>query len=194
VALASTALTVAAVLPMATAAVHLGRRGRLVETAALLAVAASPLVMGTGLFVLLFPFIDPARMALPVTALVNAAVTIPFALRAVLPAYQTIEADYGRLATGLGLSGWQRMRVLVLPRLRRPLGFAAGLAAALSMGDLGVIALFADPDAATLPLQVYRLMGAYRMEEAAGAALLLMLLSFGLFWIFDRGGRVDAGS
>ncbi len=32
-------------------------------------------------------------------------------------------------------------------------------------------------------------MSAYRMEQAAGAALLLVLLSFGLFWLFDRGGR-----
>ncbi|MDE0211034.1 MAG: thiamine/thiamine pyrophosphate ABC transporter permease ThiP, partial [Boseongicola sp.] len=85
--------------------------------------------------------------------------------------------------------GWARLRLVVLPRLRRPLGFSAGQAAALSMGDLGVIALFANPDTATLPLQVYRLMGAYRMEEAGGAAVLLLALSFGVFWILDRGAR-----
>jgi thiamine transport system permease protein len=62
------------------------------------------------------------------------------------------------------------------------------------MGDLGVIALFADPDRATLPLQVYRLMGSYQMEAAAGAAVLLLMLSLGLFWVFDRGGRVDAAT
>ena len=60
------------------------------------------------------------------------------------------------------------------------------------MGDLGVIALFADPDSATLPLQMYRLMGAYRMEAAAGAALILLALSLGIFWIFDKGGRWHA--
>ncbi len=35
-------------------------------------------------------------------------------------------------------------------------------------------------------------MGAYRMEDAAAAAVLLLALSLVLFWIFDRGGRVDA--
>ncbi len=60
------------------------------------------------------------------------------------------------------------------------------------MGDLGVIALFADPDRATLPLHVYQLMGRYQMEAAQGAALLLLMLSLGLFWLFDRGGRVNA--
>ena len=103
-----------------------------------------------------------------------------------------IEAAHGRLATALGLTGRARLRILLLPRLRRPLGFAAGLAAALSMGDLGVIALFAGEAQETLPLAMYRLMGAYRMEAAAGAGLLLLALSFGLFWAFDRSGRIDA--
>ena len=177
---------------MAHAAAVRPRWSRPIEGAVLLAIAASPLVLGLGLFLILFPFLDPSRLALPVTALVNALVTLPFALRSVLPAYQTAERDFGRLATSLGLSGWARMRLVILPRLKRPLGFSAGVAASLSMGDLGVIALFADPETATLPLQIFRLMGAFRMDDAAGAALLLMLLSFALFWAFDRGGRLDA--
>jgi thiamine transport system permease protein len=59
------------------------------------------------------------------------------------------------------------------------------------MGDLGVIALFAGDAQETLPLAMYRLMGAYRMEAASGAALILLALSFALFWICDRGGRID---
>jgi thiamine transport system permease protein len=61
------------------------------------------------------------------------------------------------------------------------------------MGDLGVIALFAGEGQATLPLVVQGLMGSYQMEAAAGAALVLLALSFGLFWLFDQGGR-RAGS
>ena len=60
------------------------------------------------------------------------------------------------------------------------------------MGDLGVVTLFAAPDQATLPLQLYRLMGAYRMEDAAAAGLLLLGLSLTLFWLFDGGGHERA--
>lgn len=190
VALCSTLLTLCAALATATASVHL--RTRWVEVAALSAIAASPLVVGTGLFILTFPFVAPETIALPVTVLVNAVLTLPFALRALLPAMRSVEADYGRLSQSLGLTGWSRMRLVTLPRLRQPLGFSAGLAAALSMGDLGVIALFANQDVETLPLQIFRLMGAYQMEVAAGATTLLLVLSFGLFWLFDQWGRRHA--
>jgi thiamine transport system permease protein len=87
------------------------------------------------------------------------------------------------------MGGLAWLRLVALPRLRGPLGFAAGLTAALAAGDLGVIALFAAPDQATLPLAVYQLMGSYRMEEARAAATLLVALSLGLFWLFERPGR-----
>ena len=190
VALASAMLMLGLALPIAALVVRRG--SRLVEAIGTLTIAASPLVIGTGLFVLLFPWINPERLALPVTALVNATMALPFALRALIPALGQVERTYGPLADGLGLVGWARLRLLWLPRLRRPLGFATGLAAALSIGDLGVIAMFASPEGATLPLQLYRLMGAYKMEAAAGAALVLLAVSMALFWLFDRGGRVDA--
>ncbi len=164
----------------------------MVEGVGYLTIAASPLVIGTGLFIVIFPIADPFALALPVTALVNAAMSLPFALRILVPALAGIETHFGPLADQMGLHGMARLRLLWLPRLRRPLGFAAGLAGALSMGDLGVIAMFADPEVATLPLQLYRLMGAYRMGDAASAALLLLALSLAMFWLFDKGGRVDA--
>ncbi|MDE0850609.1 thiamine/thiamine pyrophosphate ABC transporter permease ThiP [Yoonia sp.] len=186
VAVVSAALTV--VMAMALA-LH---GGRMVAIVGVLPLAASGLVMGTGLFLIVFPFVRPSDLALPVTALVNATLALPFALRSLAPAVESVVADYGRLADHLGMSGWVRLRLVILPRVRRPLGFALGLAAALSMGDLGVIALFANDAGATLPLAMYRLMGSYQIEAAAGAGLLLVCLSLLLFWICDRGGRVDA--
>lgn len=185
VAIVSAFLTVGMALALAL------QGGRLVAVIGVLPLAASSLVVGTGLFLMIFPFVRPADMALPVTAAVNATLALPFALRAISPAVAATTENYGRLAAQLNVTGWAWVRLVVVPRVRAPLGFALGLAAALSMGDLGVIALFADADAATLPLTMYRLMGSYRMEAAAGAGLLLVAISLMLFWICDRGGRVN---
>jgi thiamine transport system permease protein len=168
------------------------RRGLAVEALGFLTLAASPFVIGTGLFIVLYPLADPFALALPVTAAVNAAMALPFLLRILLPALGALRADYGRLAESLGMRGWTLFRLVTWPRMRRPLGFAAGMAAALSMGDLGVIALFAPPDVVTLPLLMQQLMAAYRTEAAAGVGLVLVTLTFGLFWLFDRGGRAGA--
>ncbi len=190
VALLSTVILLLLALPMA-AVVALGRSA-LIEVAGILGLAASPLVIGTGLFIVIYPIADPFALALPVTALVNAVMALPFALRILVPQAREILGRYGKLSMSLDLTGRAFVLRVFLPRMRAQIGFAAGLGAALSMGDLGVIALFADPEVATLPLQIYRLMGAYRMEAAAGAALLLLVLSMGVFWIFDRGGRWHA--
>ncbi|MEL6219309.1 MAG: thiamine/thiamine pyrophosphate ABC transporter permease ThiP [Pseudomonadota bacterium] len=183
VALGATGLTVAVALML------LNRAG---ETAALLGISVSGLVLGTGYFLLLQPLIRPSAVALPVTLVVNTLMALPFVLRVLRPAMEDARTDYGRLAASLGLRGWALWRVVYLPRLRRPLGFAAGLTAALSMGDLGVITLFANSEGATLPLQIYRLMSSYQMESAEAAALLLLSISLALFWVFDRGGRMHA--
>lgn len=186
-ALISSGLTLTLALALAMALAD-GRR-RWVEAAGMLPLVASPLVLGTGLYLILRDFAAPAALALPVTVAINAVMALPFALRALIPEARALHADYARLAQSLNLRGLARMRLLVLPRLSRPLGFAGGLAAALAMGDLGVITLFGSPDRGTLPLVLYQLMGSYRLADAAAAAVLLMAVSFALFWVFDKGGR-----
>ena len=189
VALGSVLVTFSLALPLAFA---LSSRSRLADLATSIPVALSPLVLGLGLFIMIFPYVDPRAVALPVTALVNALMSLPFVTRILAPSVTALRADYGRLSASLGISGWAWARWVALPRLRRPLGFGAGLAAALSMGDLGVVVLFANSENATLPLMLYQLLAAYRVEEAGGAALLLLILSLVLFWCFDRGGRGHA--
>lgn len=185
VAVAAAGVTVAVAVPLALAAAQ--GRGE-AALAATLPLSASGLVLGTGLFLIVQPLARPADVALPVTVLVNAVLALPFVFRLLLPAAEGLASQH-RLAEALDMPAMARLRWVTLPRLARPMGFAAGLAAALAMGDLGVIVLFAGEGGGTLPLMVQRLMGAYRMDTAAAAALLLLLLSFAIFATLDRIGR-----
>lgn len=195
VALGATALTLGMALALAQGVLALGgKRGAVLEALGLAALAASPLVVGTGLYLLLRPVLNPRDWALVVTLLVNAGMALPFVLRLILPELRMISQSHGQLADSLGLHGWARLRLLTLPRLRRPLGFGAGLTAALSMGDLGVILLFAEREGATLPMVLYRLMTAYRLDDAGGAALVLLAAALALFWACDTWGRGNAAS
>ena len=186
VALGSALLTVFAALTLALAAAQ--GRGRWIDFAAMLPLSASGLVLGTGLFLALRPFARPEDLALAVTLLVNALLSLPFVYRLLLPGARQIRANYARLTGSLGLTPATALRHVTLPLLARPLGYGAGLAAALSMGDLGVITLFAGERGVTLPLLVQQLIGAYRMDQAAAVALILVAASFTLFLGLDRCG------
>ncbi len=188
VALGATAL--ALLLAMALAL----RGGALAGIAGALPLASSPLVLGAGLLLALRAVATPESLALPVTALVDGLLALPFALRVLAAPLAEIEARHGRLAQSLGIAGARRLRIVILPLLRPSLGFAAGLAAALSVGNLGVVALFAGEGGATLPLLMSRLMGAYRLEAAAGVGLVTLALALLLFWSFDRWGAGHAGA
>ena len=188
-ALVSAALATTGGLVLALAVARKAPQSGWFDLAAMLPMAASGLVLGTGLFVVLQPVTDPQLLALPITVLVNAALSLPFLYRLLLAEAQSTHAAYDRLCTTLNLPTAVRLRRIILPRLARPLGLGAGISAALSMGDLGVIALFAGDKNPTLPLMVQRLSGAYRMDQAAAASLLLVVLSFALFFLCDLGGR-----
>lgn len=167
-------------------------RRRHADALAMLALAVSPLVIGTGLFLVVRPWVSPGAAALALTTLVNAVMALPFVLRILMPHVAALRADYDRLSLSLGLRGFDWARLVMVPRLRRPLAFAAGLSAALAAGDLGVVALFADPARSTLPMQVQALAGSYRTDDAAGAAVLLAGLALSMFLAFDKLGGRDA--
>ncbi len=192
IALASTALTTTAALTLALATARRAPAHRFFDAAATFPLAASSLVIGTGLFLTLRPFAQPSDLAIPVTIATNATLALPYAYRLLAPQARALHADYAKLTASLALTPAAKLRLITLPQLARPLGFGAGITAALSMGDLGVITLFAGQTNATLPLYIHSLMGSYRMEQAAAASLLLLALSFALFALFDGIGRRHA--
>ena len=96
-------------------------------------------------------------------------------------------------ALGPFLGGWRRFWLITLPALAPELGFAAGLSAALSIGDMTVIALFGSQQFQTLPWLLYQTMGRYRAEDAAALALLLLFLTLLLFVGFVKGAALLRG-
>ncbi|MEO1704334.1 MAG: thiamine/thiamine pyrophosphate ABC transporter permease ThiP, partial [Pseudomonadota bacterium] len=106
IALTSMALAIVLSLALAIWVAEGGRGARIMgDVISGLALTASPLVMGTGLFILLFGWTNPQALAFPVTALVNAALTVPFSMRVLAPAVAEINEAYGRLSASLGMRG-----------------------------------------------------------------------------------------
>jgi thiamine transport system permease protein len=114
---------------------------------------------------------------------------MPFAIRALRPAYDASSERHERLCALLGISGWSRLKLIDWPPLRRPLATAFAFAMALSLGDLGVIALFGSESVQTLPYLLLSRMGSYRTEDAAGLALILGVVCLALMFAATRFGK-----
>ncbi|CAN7214503.1 MULTISPECIES: thiamine/thiamine pyrophosphate ABC transporter permease ThiP [Brucella] len=156
------------------------------DTGASLILVMPPIVIGAGWFILLRHFTDPFTMAPFMVVTVNAAMAMPFAVRLLRPAWDTSAVRHNRLCSQLGISGFNRLRLIDWPAIRRPFGMAFAFAMALSLGDLGTIALFGSDALQTLPYLLLQRMGSYRTFDAAGLALILGILCLCLMMIADR--------
>jgi thiamine transport system permease protein len=132
-----------------------------------------PVVLGSGWFLLLRPFGDVAMFAPVLVPVINMLMALPFVIRVLEPAFITHQSRTGRLSSSLGLSGFSRLRIVDWPILWRPAAMAFSFAMALSIGDLGAVALFGSESFVTLPWLVYSNMGSYRTNDAAGYAFIL---------------------
>ena len=135
-----------------------------------------PIVLATGWFLALRPLGDPSRFAAVLIIVINALMALPFVIRVIEPAYTVHVSRTGRLAASLGLDGIARLRMVDWPGLRKPLFTALSFAMALSLGDLGAVALFGSDSLMTLPWLVYSKLGSYRTNDADGYALILGLV------------------
>jgi len=132
-----------------------------------------PVVLATGWFMALRPFGDASVFAPVLVVLINMLMALPFVMRVLEPAYLVHQRRTARLAASLGLTGLARLRLIDWPGLRKPLLTALSFAMALSLGDLGAVALFGSDGFVTLPWLVYSRMGSYRTNDADGLALIL---------------------
>ena len=191
-ALATAALSLALALGLLASTRHLRvrlgreRAGHWLQLSGNVILVLPPVVLGTGLFLLLRPWADVFSIALVLVVAINALMALPFALRVLDAPMMRTAHEHDRLLQSLGIRGWHRWRLIDWPQLRRPVALALALAATLSAGDLSAIALFGSERVRTLPLLLYQRMGSYRLEEAAVTAGLLLLICLALFAMLQR--------
>lgn len=148
-----------------------------------------PVVLGAGWFLMLGGGAGQLLAPLVVIVLVNALMALPFVMRVIEPAHQSTMERNGRLAVSLGVVGINRLLQIDIPAILPALATGFIFAVALSLGDLGAIALFGSDRIVTLPWLLYQKLGSYRTSDASGLALLLGGMTMGLMFIADRLGN-----
>lgn len=143
-----------------------------------------PLVLATTLLHL-FHAIDIPGVIWGLIGVINGLIALPYALKILTAPLYDVIRQTEQLCQGLGIQGFNRWRVIDGPLLCRPLAFAFALTTVLSLGEVGIMALFGQEAGSTLALYLYQQLGAYQGDEAAVTALLLLLCCWGLLMVSE---------
>lgn len=192
IALASAVLAVGAAAAIAAATYAMQANGhgyRWIERASLATLGIPPLLLGVGWFMLLAGFGHPFALAPVLIVLANSIMALPFALQLLRPTIDRHFNQADRLAEAVRISGWRRLSMIDLPVLAPSLLSALFFAGALSFGDLGVVTLYGSDHLTTLPALIYRSMGSYRTNDAAGLVLYLVVITGTLAFLSLRSAR-----
>lgn len=159
--------------------------GQAVEMSGMVILAMPGIVLAAGFFLLLNNSIALPSSPYALIILVNALMAVPYALKVLTNPMQDLAERYTPLCSSLNIQGWHRLYWIELHALQRPLAQALAFSCVLSIGDFGVMALFGNENFRTLPLYLYQQIGAYRSNDAAVTALVLLLLCFLLFTLIE---------
>lgn len=107
----------------------------------------------------------------------QALVALPLVVRTVAPVLAAVDDRQRQAAATLGAAPWRSLLVVDLPAVRRPLLAAAGFAFAVSLGEFGATSFLARPEAPTLPVVIFRLVGSPGAENYGTALAASVVLA-----------------
>ena len=158
------------------AVVAAGGTTRLLDTAVMLPLGASAVMLGYGFLIAFDTAPIDFRGSLWLVPVVQALVAAPFVVRILAPALRGIDPRLREAASVLGAPPSRVRREVDVPLVLRPLGIAAGLAYAIALGEFGATVFLARSDHPTLPVAIFRFLGRPGAENQGAAAALCVVL------------------
>lgn len=187
----ATAVAVAIGAAAALAVAAGGRRGRWLDGGLMLPLATSAVTIGFGMLITFDQAPVDWRASWWLVPLGHALVAVPFVVRTVLPVLRAVDPALVDAAATLGAAPLRAWREVVVPHLWRPLAAAAGVAAAISLGEFGATSLLARHGGETLPLAIERLLGrtgTILQAQAYCLAVILAVATVVVVMALDRTG------
>lgn len=168
-----------------------GRRAlALVDAAFMLPLGVSAVTLGFGFLIALNrPPLD-LRNSMVLVPIAQALVALPLVVRVLLPVLRAIDPRLREAASVLGAGPGRVLATIDLPLVARGLGLAVGFAFATSLGEFGATSFLARPDAPTLPVVVFRLIGRPGLESQGMGMAAAVVLALGCAVVMALAERV----
>lgn len=152
------AITVLIAVPLSWAATH--RTGTThTERLSLAPLLVSSVTLGLGIIVTFDHSPINWRASSLLVPVIHAVIALPLAVRVIGPARRAIDPHLYECAADLGADRFTTWRTVELPLLRPALARAAGISAAVSLGEFGATSFLTRGDSMTIPIAIGQLMG-----------------------------------
>ncbi len=161
----------------------------------MLPLGTSAVTIGFGFLVALDTPID-LRTAPILVPIAHALVAIPFVVRTEVPVMRSVRTRLREAGAVLGAPPGRVWREIDLPLIFRSMLVGAGFAFAISLGEFGATSFIARPDAPTLPVAIFALLGragAANFSQAMALSTILMGLTAASILAIERFRIGDMG-
>ncbi len=182
--------TLALLLGLLTAlALYRQRRGWLLDALFMLPLGTSAVTLGLGYLISMgHPPLDLRGTPLLIV-FGHTLVALPFVVRSLLPALQSIRPALREAAATLGAPPARVFAEVDLPIIRRALAVGGVFAFTVSMGEFGATSMIARPELPTVPIAIYRFLslpGALNYGQALAMSTILMIVCVVGFVAMER--------
>ena len=155
----------------------------------MLPLGASAITLGLG-FIIVFNRPPFSNLSFPILLpIAHSLVALPFVVRTLSPALQSISYSLRNAARVLGASPWQVWREIDLPLLSPALIVSTIFALTISLGEFGASSFLSRPEYPTLPVAIFRYIsqpGALNYGQALAMSTILMLVCAGGIFVIER--------
>ena len=122
---------------------------------------------------------------------VHTAAVLPFTIKAISLFYNRINRRCIECAQSLGAKPLRILWTVKLPMIKNGIFTAGIFAFAVSAGEVNGALMLAPEGFATMPVAIYRLIGAYRFYQACAMGTVLLLICIAAFYAIDRLGEIN---
>jgi thiamine transport system permease protein len=166
-----------------------GKNLRSVNLLMMLPLGTSAVTLGLGFFTAFSGVAGSPGLAGLLIPLAHTLISLPFVLRVVQPALQSIPGNLKMAAQSLGAKPLEVWRFVELPIIWRSLMTAAVYAFTISLGEFGATTFLSRPDMPTMPIAIFRylnLPGSSNYGQAMAMAVIILFVCIISMTFLDR--------
>ena len=145
----------------------------------------SPIIISLGYFIILGELRYINLVNYFIIILINCIFLIPFSILILFTKLKNIFLNFHDIKEGFRIND-KKFIFIIFPLIKKNIFFVFSFASALSFGDFTIISFFKNDSFQTLPTLLYKLISAYKFNEASFVAGFILIFSLFIYLLFDN--------